>query len=351
MPPSSTTPLAPCPTPPTPSLLPIQRLFSRWQGQSVRALHEAAIGPRWTGAWHCLALRQVDPPLTAAFPSAPHWTGDADAFFARIVALAGPHSADVTGLMRHHPQTNEVNRCIGLLPAYLLLAQRFPRLPLLCHEVGASAGLNLLWSHFHFALNNDSSVDWGSPSSPIQLRTEWRGLPIPPSLASTSVHVSVAVGCDRTPIDLTDEAEVLRLRSYVWSEQRERAERLLTAIKMAQKQGVRVEQGEAADWVEGRVKLNAGSVTVLYHSFVWQYLDEGTRERVRTHMRRLGEQASEEAPLAWLSMEERGEEETTEGFASIPVKLTMYPGGEEVVVAECHPHCRWVEVKRVAPLR
>ena len=334
-----------------PVFTPIQRIFDPWKGQSVHSLHEAAIGPRWTGAWHCLAFRHVDAQLTAAFPSAPHWTGDADAFFERILALAEPHRADVEAFMRHHPQTNETNRCIGLLPAFLLLAQRFPHTPLRCHEMGSSAGLNLLWPHFHYTLDNQTAVTWGSPSSPLHLTTDWRGLPIPPSLASTPISITSALGCDRHPIDLTDDAEVLRLRSYVWSEQQQRADRLLAAIQLAQEKGVRVEQAEAADWVERSVRVQRGSVTVLFHSFLWQYLDEEARGRARRHMENVGGDASEDAPLAWLSMEESGEEKATEGFAKISVKLTVWPGGEEVVVAECHPHCKFVDIKRVEPLQ
>ena len=335
----------------SPASASLQRIFRPFSSLSLKALHGAAIGPRWNGAWRSLVFREVDPALTSAYPSAANaWQGDADAFWRRMLALMEQYEEDVKEFMGHEPQTNEVNRCLAFLPCYLLLEQRFKGLPLVGYEIGASAGLNTLWPHFHFALTNDGSVTWGDKESPVRLSTEWRGLPIPAELAAAPLRVTRVVGCDQRRIDLSNEAEALRLRCYVWSNQKERLERLDAAVHMAQQRGVQVEEGDAADWTEANVQLMEGSVTVLYHSFVWRYLPSITRRRIEAHMRKLGEEATETSPLAWLSQEEREEEDTSNGFAGIAVRLRAWPGDVDVTVAECHPHCRWVDVKSLDPI-
>ena len=47
-------------------------------------------------------------------------------------------------------QTNEPGRSVSLLGGYLEVARAHPGLPLRVFEVGASAGLNLLWDEFRY---------------------------------------------------------------------------------------------------------------------------------------------------------------------------------------------------------
>jgi hypothetical protein len=47
--------------------------------------------------------------------------------------------------------------------------------------------------------------------------------------------------------------------------------------------------------------------------------------------------ATAEAPFAWLRMEP-----PPENMASMEVRLTLWPGGAERILAEVHPHGAWV---------
>jgi len=148
-------------------------------------------------------------------------------------------------------------------------------------------------------------------------------------------------GCDRSPVDIADESELLRLHSYVWPEQRLRVERLKLAIPLAQQHRVHVDKADAADWTELNVKLKHGSVTVLYHTVVWQYLPVTTRQRITNHMHTIGQNSSADAPLAWL----RTEPVTVNSHFHFAVKLTLWPGGTERIIAECHSHGTWIDMK------
>ena len=62
-----------------------------------------------------------------------------------------------------------------LLPGFLPIA-RETGLPLALHEIGSSAGLNLLFDRFHYRYGD---VEWGDPASPVRLAPEVRGNPVP----------------------------------------------------------------------------------------------------------------------------------------------------------------------------
>lgn len=77
----------------------------------------------------------------------------------------------------------------------------------------------------------------------------------------------------------------------------------------------------------------AGCTRVLFHSVVWSYLAEDSKTRIRAHLSRVGAAARSDAPLAWLRFE----------IADPPeLRLTLWPSGEETLLARAHPHGAWV---------
>jgi hypothetical protein len=94
---------------------------------------------------------------------------------------------------------------------------------------------------------------------------------------------------------------------------------------------------DALDWVRARVRPQAGAATVLYHSIFWQYLPVETREGLVQAIAEIGSQASAEAPFAWLRMEP-----PPDNLAKVELRLTLWPGGEDRLLAETHPHGAWV---------
>lgn len=323
----------------------LRAMFEPWLKYNEQQLFSLAISLRWIAAWHCISLRGVEPELTASYPSAEDgWKGQPDATWQQVLRLSSKHQEWIAQFLQHEPQTNEVNRCVLFLPTFLLLAKQFPNNQFDCFEIGSSAGLNTFWPKFHYKLNNDGSVTWGDDNSKVRLSANnWHGHPITAELASTPLAVASINGCDRKLFDLSQESERLRLRSYCWADQGPRVERLQAALQLAANRPPQIQLMDAADFVEANVKLTPGRITILYHSFVWQYLPEETQQRIRSHIEKVGADATPEKPLAWMSVE----------TCLIPgtyynknlVKVQVWPGGKETLISECHPHGRWNDIK------
>ena len=131
-------------------------------------------------------------------------------------------------------------------------------------RIGASAGLNTIWDRYHYRLG---AVGWGDPQSPVSLAPGWEG-PSPP--VDVPLRVIERHACDIALIDLEDPAQRLRLRAYIWADQRERLSRLESAIDLARAHGPRVDQADAADWIRAKLREPAARVaTVFYHSVMW----------------------------------------------------------------------------------
>lgn len=288
-----------------------------------------AVALRVAGALHSLVLDGSDPVLAANYPP---WTDTFDpvAGTAALRDALDAHRPRVALYLQRPPQTNEVGRSAVLLGGFAEIAAR-TGLPLALREVGASAGLNLLWHRFHYELG---ALQWGDPSSPVTIRSDWRGAPrvLPPSIDIASFN-----GCDAAPIDLSAPHAALRLASYVWPDQRERLRRLQAAIELARAEGIRVESIDAAAFVARELAtVRTGETTVIYHSIVWSYLSAQTREAIRASIERAGASATDTAPVAWLSFEQPDPQ------ARPHLTLTVWPGGERLTLAETHPHGTFV---------
>jgi hypothetical protein len=232
----------------------------------------AAIALRLMGAVHRLVLTDVLPELARRYPST---GGDGDA------ALAWPlfrqalvdHRDVVEALVRRGCQTNEVGRSAALLGGFLEVAHR-TRMPLRLLELGASAGLNLLWNHYRYEA---ADRGWGDPASPVRFTNFFD---TPPPL-DRRADVAARGGCDLNPIDPTTEDGALTLRSFVWADQLGRLALLDGAIEVARRERVHAERANAADFLERELATPREDVaTVVYHSVFWQYVDDETRARI-----------------------------------------------------------------------
>ena len=306
---------------------PMRTLIPQWTagppGQDLVPL-------RLAGGLHALALSGRHPALGALYPPAAS-DFDNDALAPLLQRLLVDEAAYLRNYLTSAPQTNEVMRSAVLIGGYAAIAQA-TGLPLALREIGASAGLNLLWDRFHYTLG---AQRWGNAGSPVQLVSDWRG---PAPALPDRIAVADRRGNDLLPIDLSDAAAVQRLRSYVWPDQRARATRLQGAIALAQHELPVVQAGDAAAWVEQDfASPRPGLATVLVHSIVWQYLPAATRERIEAALAGAAARADHDAPLAWLRMEFFGKDAPAE------LRLTLWPEGRERILARTHPHGEWVE--------
>ncbi len=310
---------------------PVGALFAPWFGVGTKDLFADAVPLRLLGALHDLALSGASPALSAAYPSDAR-SGDPDQAWIEIQHIIGRRTAGLAEFMGHEPQTNEVRRSCCLLPGFLVIAKA-TGLPLRCLELGASAGLNQLWDRYGYDFG--AAGTWGSAESAVMLDAEWRG-------AAAELDGSVSViersACDRKPVDLEDPVARRRLEAYIWADQTERLARLAAAIGACRAAKVRVESEDAVAWVRRTCGPRAGAATVIFHSVFFQYLPAASQAALVEAIGAQGAKAPDGAPLAWLRMEP-----PAGNLAAMELRLTMWPGGEERILANVHPHGAWVE--------
>ena len=296
-----------------------RRLLGEWPADPIAD----AATLRAVGGAHRLALKGVEP-CASVFARL-----DRDPAVLDEVARATARWPEMGEWLKNPPQTNEVMRSAVFLGGFLEVA-RAQGLALRMREMGSSAGLNLLWDRFRFRLGDTA---WGAEDSPVRLEPRWEG----PSPASAPIIVASRRGVDQLPIDLADPEQRSRLLSYVWADQAERVERLRGALHLALQDPPPVDHGDAADWVEAELaELPEGQTTVLYHSYVWSYLPAATQARIKAALIEAGARARPDAGLAHLAFE------SADGTEKSALTLTLWPGGERRVLAEAHPHGRWV---------
>jgi hypothetical protein len=214
----------------------------------------------------------------------------------------------------------------------LTVAERFPQ-PVALLELGASAGLNMLLDRYGYDLGGLAA---GDLASPLRLAPEWKGPPPP----DATVTVAARAGIDLRPMDSRGDGD--RLLAYVWPDQPARLRQLEAALAIAAQGPPRVEQGDAADWLEAKLAAPAapGLTRVVLHSIAFQYFPAGVQARIGAAMLTAGAGASEEAPLAWLRFE------MAAGDDKPSLRLRLWPAGEDRLLAWCHPHgssVRWLE--------
>ena len=311
---------------------PTGTVLAQWARESARQLFTDAVPVRLLGAFHAEALSGATPALTRAYP-AEDCQGDADAAWRDIRRLMEKDPDRFITFMDHEPQTNEVRRSACLIGGFLTVAKE-TGLPLRCFEVGASAGLNQLWSRFHYRLGTGGT--WGDRSSPVDIATDWQGQSPP---LEASVEVIERAACDRRPVDIADADARARLRAYVWADQLDRMKRLDAAIGLALVEGVHVEVADAVDWTARRAAPRDGAATVVYHSVFWQYMPPDSQAALLAAIQAHGAAATTHAPFAWLRMEPPPND-----LANMELRLTLWPNGEERLLARVHPHgaeVRW----------
>ncbi len=229
------------------------------------------------GAVQYLLLRGIPHPLAAFYPGlsdAPLELRQHDPVPVFRAFCLEHAEAIATLLATRRVQTNEIRRCACLLPAFTLVAQRDG--PLAIVEIGASAGLNLLWDRYSYHYGEQQC---GDPASSVQLRCELRG-PRRPPLPLRIPEIVYRVGLDLNPIDVRDDAQTLWLRALIWPEQRDRAAYLKQAIALAQTAPPLIRAGDAVALLPAVfAEVPPEATLCLYHSFVLNQFSQAAREQ------------------------------------------------------------------------
>lgn len=285
------------------------------------------------GAVQFLLLQGVQHPLAAFYVSIPTSSSKQADPYPLFRSFCFEYWAEIQQLVATHlVQTNEVRRCACLLPAFEWVARRTQRRPLALIEIGASAGLNLLWDQYGYDYGEDQRC--GDEQAPVQLHCTLRG-DKRPALPAAFPPVASRVGIDLNPIDVHDPAATLWLRALIWPEHDKRVRLLTNALAVARQHTPAVLAGDALALLPDVMAAIPGDTTLcLYHTFVINQFSPAAREQLAAlfaheatkrdlYVVSIAWQVGE-LPILWLISYEAG------------VKT-------EKMLARCSGHARWME--------
>ena len=225
-------------------------------------------------------------------------------------------------------QTNEVNRCATLLPALASLPQ-----PLALIEVGASAGLCLLYDQWRYHYIGAEFDRWvGSPDSPVTLTCNVSG-PVP--LPSKIPNIVWRAGLDLNPLNTNDPEHRRWLECLVWPEHEDRAATLSVALGVRANQTLRIERGDLVRDLPNLLDQAPKDATVVVmHSATLTYVSLSERSAflgiVAAHgAHRIGAEGPEVLPHLANQLPD---------FESIVPRHVV--SIDDKVVAFAHPHGR-----------
>ncbi|MGN6794440.1 MAG: DUF2332 domain-containing protein [Streptosporangiaceae bacterium] len=204
-------------------------------------------------------------------------------------------SRDPAGLawvmLTRRTQTNEPARCATILPALAQLPE-----PLALIEVGASAGLTLLFDRYSYDYAG-ARLTGSDPDAPV-LRCALLGLvhaPVPDRIPA----IAWRAGLDLNPLDVTMDDDVRWLSCLVWPGEGDRQQRLDAAITAARRDPPLVRRGDLlSDLPALAASAPPDATLVIYHSAVLAYVAARDRTRFAATVRELG--------AVWLSNEAPG---------------------------------------------
>jgi hypothetical protein len=236
---------------------------------------------------------------------------------AAVVELMEESPEAVQDALAVPPQTNEVGRSPALASGLLVIASQ-TGMPIRLREIGSSGGLNLRLDSYWYEQDGEG---WGTRESPLRFENLWEH-GAPPF--SHGAEIVDRRGCDRDPIDATSPIGALRLLSYVWPEPHERFVRIHHAIETAQRTPVVIDHADAATWVPHELSERAeGTILVMMHSVVWQYLEPETATGISEAMVEAGAKAKPDSPLGWLRLEPN-----PDTYTPAELKVTIWDGSD-----------------------
>lgn len=264
-------------------------------------------------AVHYLLLKGDEHALAAFYPSL-DGAGGADPAPA-FADFCRKRREDIEPILStRRVQTNEVRRCAPLVMALSRIAAG----PMALIDVGASAGLNLLFDKFGYTIGGEPLGDLGAP---VQISATVRG---PAPRIDAMPTVVQRMGIDVAPLDVRNLDDTIWLRALVWPEDVERASMLARAIWMARQDPPTVLRGEALDVLPSALaNVPAGVSPVIFHSAAANQMTAAAR-------------AGLAKARAWrISLEWEGTE--------APRLELFSPDGVGRLLARVDGHVRWIE--------
>jgi hypothetical protein len=294
-------------------------------GQPVPNLFLAAV--------HYMLLKGIEHPLTAFYASLAPVIAQTDDPYPSFRAFCLEHAAEIQRVIAARlVQTNEVRRCGCLLPAFGLVARRAQGQPLALVEIGASAGLNLLWDQYGYDYGEYGC--YGVMASAVQISCTVRGSECPPQPVVLPT-VAMRIGLDLNPIDVRDPDAAMWLRALVWPDEVGRADLLPRALHIAQHSPPKLIGGNALDLLATvMARIPDDQIICVFHTHT---LNQFSQE-ARTQLSSLLAQQARRRDLYQISIEWLGREYPC-------LDLISFVNGvqSQARLAHCGSHGEWLE--------
>ncbi|MEO6628348.1 MAG: DUF2332 domain-containing protein, partial [Aquihabitans sp.] len=253
-------------------------------------------------------------------------------------------------------QTNEVGRCAPLLLAMAQISAGAPGAapglgrPLGLVEVGASAGLNLLFDRYAYRYEMEGHPAHEIGSSPLELTCRLRGVGLPPFPAAPP-EISSRVGLDVAPVDLADAGSARWLVACQWPDQPERVTQARTAIALAHLDRPRLVVGDAVDDLAPLLEaVPRHALPVVFATWVLSYLPTERQRHFMAGLDAMGDErdltlvyADQPSLVPGLPLPPRpdGRPDTD---ATALVRIDWREGQRvDVRIGDQHPHGTWLE--------
>lgn len=244
------------------------------------------------------------------------------------------HQEEVKNLIAtHHVQTNEVRRCACLLPAFCIVAKQAQGLPLALVEIGASAGLNLLWDCYGYDYGNGNIH--GNGTSPVQLTCSLRGDKRPP-FPETFPQIASRIGIDLNPIDVRDQSAVNWLSAFIWPEHTARFDLLHRAIEIARNNPPELHKGDILECLPRIMEtMPRETLLCLFHTFVSNQMSQETGDGLEKLITDYGSKRD----ICCISID------LSDTYKYPRLELLSYIDGAKIHrhLANCSGHSRWLE--------
>jgi len=211
---------------------------------AATAQEKAALPNLFFAAVHLLLLRGEHHQLAAFYPSLSNSSRHYEYVYPYFRSFVLEYQEAIHKiLMTHSVQTNEVGRCAVLVPAFELVAAQTKRQPLTMIEIGSSAGLTLLWDHYHYKYGE--GLECGDLNSPVKIECSLNG-EMHPRIPRQLPKLASRTGIDLSPVDVNNAENVQWLRALVWPDNQKRARQLEHAISFVRQVPQRILTGNAS---------------------------------------------------------------------------------------------------------
>lgn len=238
----------------------------------------------------------------------------------------------IAGLLaRRIVQTNEARRSSCLAPAFLWLHRFAGKRPLALYEIGASAGLNLLWDRYHHVYDNGQAT--GDARSPVVLECAVKtGPPLP--VDAPLPPVWFRRGVDLNPVLPDDNDGKAWLRALIWPEQTDRRRILDDALELAEEADLELVAGDGVALLPDAVRdAPEDAALCVLHCFTTNQFPSDLRNRFEAVLMH----SSHARTIYRLAMEYDGQPKPR-------ITLTVYDKGRSgsEVLAVCDAHGAWI---------